>query len=608
MTHETKTNNNRPNVSSLLIRLWNHLSKRRHRQLTLLLVLMVVSVLSEVISLGAVIPFIGALTAPDKVFNQKLVREFVEMVGITSPHQLVLPLAVVFAVAAMAAGALRLLLLWAITGLSNAIGADLSTEIYRRTLYQPYRIHLERNSSEIINGITNKSWKTVSVLQTLLTMVSSLLLMVALIITLLAIDPFVVSIAALVFGVGYGLVTWVFRRRLGINSEHIAKKSNQIIKALQEGLGGIRDVLLNGSQGVYCDIYRSADVPLRKANGSNVFIGASPRFIMEALGMVLIAGLAYVVSQQSGGIASGIPILGALALGSQRLLPALQLTYAAWVNVVGNQASLADTIDLLNQEISQEDLDPICEPLEFRNTIRFNAVRFRYIDNGPWVLNDLNLTIQKGNRVGFVGTTGSGKSTTLDLLMGLLEPTEGQILVDGESISGRRRRSWQKCIAHVPQSIFLADITLAENIAFGVPKKEIDMRRVKEAARQAQISEFIESGMRGYDELVGERGIRLSGGQCQRIGIARALYKNASVLVFDEATSSLDNATELAVMESIESLNRDLTILIIAHRLSTVQRCDQIIELAHGKVVAQGSYEQLLEESPSFKRMARAVA
>jgi ATP-binding cassette, subfamily B, bacterial PglK len=210
--------------------------------------------------------------------------------------------------------------------------------------------------------------------------------------------------------------------------------------------------------------------------------------------------------------------------------------------------------------------------------------------------------------VGFVGSTGSGKSTTLDLLMGLLEPTADQILVEGQSILGERRRSWQRAIAHVPQSIFLADITIAENIALGVPRDEIDMNLVREAAKQAQIDKFIDSRGKAYDELVGERGIRLSGGQRQRIGIARALYKQASVLIFDEATSSLDNATEKAVMESIEGVNRDLTILIIAHRLTTVQRCDQIIELGHGKIVAQGSYEQLLEESQSFRCMALSVA
>jgi ABC-type multidrug transport system fused ATPase/permease subunit len=221
------------------------------------------------------------------------------------------------------------------------------------------------------------------------------------------------------------------------------------------------------------------------------------------------------------------------------------------------------------------------------------------------VLDNLNLAIPKGARVGFVGSTGSGKSTMLDLLMGLLTPTKGQILVDDEPIKGSRIREWQKSIAHVPQNIFLADTTLAENIAFGVPFKAIDFNKVRQAARQAQIANFIESRPEGYNAFVGERGIRLSGGQRQRIGIARALYKQASVLVFDEATSALDNVTEQSVMDAIEGLDRDLTILLIAHRLTTVRHCDIIVELEHGRVVAQGSYEQLIKNSTSFSTMAK---
>jgi ATP-binding cassette subfamily B protein len=274
---------------------------------------------------------------------------------------------------------------------------------------------------------------------------------------------------------------------------------------------------------------------------------------------------------------------------------------------VGSRASLAGTIELLDQPLPADVLQPTSAPLRFQKDIRFNAVRFRYTNDGPWVLDGLNLVISKGARVGFVGSTGSGKSTTLDLLMGLLMPTQGVLLVDGHPIRGKRIRAWQRTIAHVPQNIFLADTTLAENIAFGVPRGDIDMDRVRQVARQAQIAEFIESRPEGYNAYVGERGIRLSGGQRQRIGIARALYKQATVLVFDEATSALDNATEQSVMDAITALNRDLTVLLIAHRLTTVRRCDSIVELEGGRVVAQGTYDQLLERSPSFRSITRAV-
>jgi ABC-type multidrug transport system fused ATPase/permease subunit len=596
-------------LANLLLLLWHHLTRRRQRQFALLMCLMLVSAFAEVVSMGAVLPFLGILVAPDRVFSHPIVEDMALAWGITSADQLVLPLTFAFAAAALIAGSIRILLLWVSTRFASATGADLSIEAYRRTLYQPYRLHVARNSSEVISGLTNKVNGVVfGVLQPLLTLVSSTVLLAAIMLGLLAIDPVVASVAAAGFGGCYALITWISRRRLNHNSQRIAFEQTQVIKALQEGLGGIRDVLLDGTQPVYCDIYRQADYPLRRAQGDNAFIGQSPRYVMEALGMVLIAALAYGLSLQVGGIATALPVLGALALGAQRLLPALQQIFSSWANIAGNQASLADTITMLGQHLPVEILQPAIAPLLIQDSIRFAEVSFRYTGDAPWVLDGLNLTIPKGARVGFVGSTGSGKSTALDLLMGLLRPTKGELLVNGQPLRDDRLRAWQLSIAHVPQSIYLADTTLAENIAFGVPRDAIDLGRVQQAARQAQIADYIESSSEGYQAYVGERGIRLSGGQRQRIGIARALYKQASVLVFDEATSALDNATEQSVMNAIEGLNRDLTILLIAHRLSTLRHCDIIVELEHGRVVAQGTYEHLIERSPRFRIMGTSVA
>ena len=231
--------------------------------------------------------------------------------------------------------------------------------------------------------------------------------------------------------------------------------------------------------------------------------------------------------------------------------------------------------------------------MNFEKLLEFSDVRFRYANSGPWVLDGLTLDIPRGSRIGFVGSTGSGKSTAMDLLMALLDPTEGEILVDHRPITGDGQRAWQRTIAHVPQTIYLADASIAENIAFGVSSSAIDHDRVREAAEQAQIAEFVEGRPGGYASMVGERGVRLSGGQRQRIGIARALYKRASVLIFDEATSALDNATEAAVLSAIENLDRELTILIIAHRLTTLQDCDKIVLLDSGRIVAQGTYDEM---------------
>jgi ATP-binding cassette subfamily B protein len=595
-------------LPKLLQRLWRHLSRRRQHQFVALLGLMLISSLMEVVSLGAVLPFLAVLTDPERVFAYPLVVNAAQAWGITSADGLVLPLTIVFAVAALAAGALRMFLLWAGMRLGLSSGSDLSIELYRRTLYQPYQVHLARNSSEVIAGITQKvNGVAFGILQPVLTLISSIVLLAAIMFVLMAIDPMTASTAALGFGISYALIALVVRHRLKLNGERIAREQTQMVKALQEGLGGIRDVLLDGAQPMYCEIYRQADHPLRRAQGDSQFINASPRYAMEALGMVLIAVLAYVLSQQKGGVAMALPVLGALALGAQRLLPALQQSYGAWVTIISCQTSLAETLAFLDQPLPAEVGLPEPAPLVFQDSICFDKVRFRYSAATPWVLDSLDLNIPKGARVGFVGSTGSGKSTTLDILMGLLLPTEGALLVDGQPVSGSHLRAWQRIIAHVPQSIYLADNTLAENIAFGVPMADIDMERVRRAARQAQIANFIESRPEGYEAFVGERGVRLSGGQRQRIGIARALYKQASVLVFDEATSALDNATEQSVMEAIDGLDRDLTILLIAHRLTTVKHCDVIVELDKGRVSAQGSYDELLARSAGFQKLINGL-
>ena len=589
---------------TLLARLWHHLGRRHRLQFVLLLGLMLVNAAAEVVSLGLLLPFLAALTAPERVMTHPVAANLMATTGVDSRQDLVLALTLVFVAAVLMSAAVRMLLLWATTRFSLTAGVALSCETYRKTLYQPYLVHVARNSSGVISGLTYKINTVVfGVITPVLVLASSAVLLVAIVATLIAVDPLVAVAAATTLGIAYGTVTWLTRKRLARNSRRISDGQTQLLKTLQDGLGGIRDVVLDGTQPVYCEIYRQADVPLRTAQCNNTFISQSPRFGMEAIGMVLIAGLAYALSLRPGGIASALPVLGALALGAQRLLPALQQAYSAWQSIAGNRDSLADVVELLDQPVADELMAAPPAPLQLEQEIRFDGVRFRYSQGAPWVLEDIDLVIPKGSRVGFVGSTGSGKSTLLDVLMGLLVPAAGTLRIDGRAIEGQLLRAWQRTIAHVPQSIYLADATVAENIAFGVPRGQIDMQRVRRAAEQAQIATFIESTPEGYQATVGERGVRLSGGQRQRIGIARALYKQASVLVLDEATSALDTATERSIMQTIDRLDRSLTILMIAHRLTTVQGCDIIVELEQGRVVATGTYDQLVERSASFRRM-----
>ena len=589
-----------PTIPELLARLWRHISSRRRRQFGFLLVLMLIASFAEILSIGAVLPFLGVLTMPERVFEHSLAQPFIQILGLTEPAQLLLPLTITFGLAAVVAGAMRLWLLWASTRLSYATGADLSISIYRRTLYQPYEIHVARNSSGVINGIWSKAKGVIGgVIVPVLTLISASIMLIVILIAMLSVEPL---IALATFG-GFGLIyvsiiriTHILKIR---NSQSIARESTQVIKSLQEGLGGIRDVLIDGSQEAYCHIYRKADLPLRHAQGINQFIGQSPRFGMEALGMLLISVLAYTLAQQADGIAKAIPILGALALGAQRLLPVMQQAYAAWTSIQTTQVSLQDTLDLLDQPLPDYADQPAAKPLAFQQQIKLNQLSFRYSPETAWVLRNLDLNITKGSRIGIIGATGGGKSTLLDIVMGLLRPSEGSLEIDGQPVTIENHRAWQAHIAHVPQDIFLADSTIEENIAFGIPKDQIDHERVRQAAQQAQIADSIDTWPKQYQTFVGERGVRLSGGQRQRIGIARALYKQADVIVFDEATSALDNETEQGVMQAIEGLSTELTILIIAHRLSTLRNCTQIVELGSGGILRTGSYQNIVIPSSS---------
>jgi ATP-binding cassette subfamily B protein len=584
-------------IVQLLKRLWRCFDPRRRGQFGLLLAVMMLSSLAEIVSIGAVLPFLGVLMSPERIFDLPMIQPFIQVARITKPDQLLLPLTIAFGIAALIAGGVRLFLLWATTKVSFAAGNDLSISVYFRTLYQPYEVHCMRNSSEVIAGISSKAngviWNTIL---PVLTIISASIMLIAILLAMMLIDPLITFLAFGGFGVLYAVIIGITRKRLLVDSEVMARESVSVIKSLQEGLGGIRDVLIDGSQASYCDIYRKADLSMRSAQARSFFIAGSPRFSMESMGLVLISLLAYMLSKQPDGIEKAIPVLGAIALGAQRLLPVLQQIYSSWVTVRGGHVSLQETLELLEQPLPEYSNQPDPSPLSFNQNITLKEISFRYSPQGPYVLKKIDLNIAKGSRIGFIGATGSGKSTLLDIIMGLLNPTDGALLIDDKVISAANNRSWQSHIAHVPQAIFLADSTIEENIAFGVPNHKIDFKRVLQAAHQAQISKTIESWPKQYQTFVGERGIRLSGGQRQRIGIARALYKRADVIIFDEATSALDSETEEAVMQAIEGLSKDLTLLIIAHRLTTLKNCTHIVELGEGEIQRIGSYEEIVNK------------
>ncbi|MEA9598571.1 ABC transporter ATP-binding protein [Polynucleobacter sp. AP-Sanab-80-C2] len=589
--------NSNQSIYILLKRLWIHIGGCRRRQFKLLLILMLLTSFSEIISIGSAVPFLGALTSPENAFKLPAAKLIAQILNIAEPKQFLLVLAVIFGLAAILAGGMRLILLWFSNKFSFAVGADLSIEIYRRTLYQSYAIHSLRNSSEIIDGLNGKLNIVIyGIIVPAMTIISSSVMLLFILIGLILMQPMVAIISFGGFGFIYLLIGMVTRKKLKRDSECIASESPKILKSLQESLGGIRDVLIDGSQEVFCKIFRNSDYLLRRAQGTTLFIITSPRYCIEALGMLLIALIAYWLNIQPDGGVGVIPILGAFALGAQRLVPMLQQVYGSWTTINSGQSSLKFTLELLDQPMPDYINKPVGR-MNFSNCITLESVGFRYLAEGPQVLEKVNLTIKKGSRVGFIGVTGSGKSTLLDIIMGLLQPTSGQLRIDDEEVTFANNRDWQVNIAHVPQAIFLADATIAENIAFGVPKYMIDLSRVRVAAEKAQLSDDIESWPRNYQTFVGERGIRLSGGQRQRIGIARALYKDADVIILDEATSALDSETEREIMRTIDTIGHEKTVLIVAHRLTTLKNCTKIVQLSKGSVSKIGTYEEIIENS-----------
>ncbi|MBV8687910.1 MAG: ABC transporter ATP-binding protein [Alphaproteobacteria bacterium] len=553
------------------------MSRRRRVQLALTLLLMLLAAAAELLAIGATMPFLALLTGQEPARIGRLP-------GLLAFHGRPFLFAVLLLVgAAVSTAAIRLLLLWTGQRFVTGLGHDVATAIFARTLRQPYAEFVRRNSSEVLAGMEKVRDMVGSVFQPAMQGVTGTVLALCIGALLFAIDPFAASIAAASVAAVYVAISLATRARLQRNSRAIAETAVSRTKILQEGMGGIRDIILEGSQPVFEAKFRRIDLRFRRAIAGNALISQGPRFLIEAAGMVAIALIAVGMSLQPGGLVKAIPVLGALALGAQRLLPLLQQMYNGWSLVLGNLQSVRDVAALVRSPLVERRTGSAA-PLPFERDIVFDRVGFRYAGGG-FALGDVSLAVRRGEKIGIVGPTGGGKSSLLDLLMGLIDPDEGEIRIDGRRLDAATRGGWQAQLAHVPQSIYLADDSIAANIAFGLPPERIDRDLIAWAGRAARLDGFVASLERGYETLVGERGIRLSGGQRQRIGIARALYRKARVLILDEATSALDDETEAQVIESIMGLEGGVTLIMIAHRRSTLAGCDRLFRVEKGRVV-----------------------
>lgn len=584
-----------PAFWTLLPELYGHLSSQRKRHLYVLLALMILGAIAELATLGSLLPFLSLLAGVDQPARIPSFTRIFAAFGATTAREQVWTAATIFAAIALLAGAIRIVLNWSTQVFTARLGLELSVDVQQRILLQSYSFHLAHNSSEAVAAIDKVQSLVVHVLLQLIYATAAGFIALVIVAALFYVDPLTATLAAVAFSSLYLLVSAITRPRLARNSESIRTAYEERVRIVQESIGGIRNVIIDGSHEVYVDAFAKVSRRFGDAAAGTAFIAVSPRFIVEAAGMAIIAIVAVLVAGREGEFAYALPLLGAVALGAQRLLPLLQQVYHGWASISGHRSTVSEVLQLLRLPIPQDRRVSSAEPLPLVDWISVERVSFTYPGGREPVLDGVTLEIPRGCIAGVVGTTGSGKSTLADLVMGLIEPTEGRITVDGVPLTGTARRRWQRSISHVPQAIFLADTSIERNIAFGVPSEQIDHASVRSAAAAAQLHDFVASLANGYDTTVGERGIRLSGGQRQRLGIARAIYKQSPVLVLDEATSALDEATEAAVMASLQALGAEgRTILIIAHRLSTLSHCDLLVRLDEGRVVDSGNYAEVV--------------
>ena len=577
----------RYSILQLLIALLERITKKRKLQLLILLILVIASSFAEIFSLTLVIPFLTILSDTSGILEYDFIQIIDKFWAIESPKQLILPLTFIFCFATITAACLRLCTFWLNGRLAAIIGSDIGSKAYFISLNQSYEKYLTRNSSEIISALNIHINNVISFVNFVLNILSSSFILIGLITALFSINSKVAISVSFFMGTFYIFVGYLTEKKLITNSRQITNQHKSNTKIIQEGYGAFRDITLDNSQSFYLDIFKETYYPYRKLTAQNNLLGVFPKFIIEAFGICLITIIALDINSPDEGFARALPILGVFALGAQKILPTIQNIYASISGIRGGKNSVEIIVSILNEDIPLQINKFIKGNFKFSNKIVFENISYKYSEKNNLILKNISFDIKKGEKVGIIGKTGSGKSTTTDLLMGLLTPTKGRILIDGKDLNNENKSfesKWQSAIGHVPQSIYLTDRSIAENIAFSQRKEKIDIEAVKLAAKKAEIYEFIESIPNKYESVVGERGIQLSGGQRQRIGIARALYKGASVLIFDEATSALDDVTEKKLMNTLNNLSSDITIIMIAHRLTTIQNCDKLIKLNDGRI------------------------
>ena len=583
-----KFNNDSINLNSLLLDLYRHIRPNRFKKIYLSFLVIFLTGLFESLTLALIGPFLTSISKPELLYENKYIIFIFNNFGFFIKSKIELLCILLFCIVAFLAAIFRVSSLWLNTRLSSTIGSDLSCDAYKKTLYQEYIIHINRNSSETISAITTHVNYTVLFLNQILQLFTSIIATGFIIFTLIVVNWKIALLLSTFCGTLYYLIAFFTKSKLKRNSKLIASKSKDQLKVLQEGLGGIREIILGNLQEDYLLKYNFAERPMRRYLANNLFMGASPKYIIESFGIITVAlaSLFLIRGAPIKSFVNIIPIIGTFALAGQRLIPSLQQIYTNFSGMRSNSASVRSLLNILNQKSPYYDL--IIKPIKDRdfswNSLILKEIKFRYPSNSKFIFDNLNLEIKKGDKLGIVGSTGCGKTTLIDLMMGYLKPSSGNIFLDEvpmhyeNDISQIKR--WQNVISYVPQKIYLKDDSIARNIAMLPSDQQINYELLNKVCKKSQLDKFINSLKNKYNTYVGEDGVFLSGGQRQRIGIARALYRQSKVIFLDEATSALDIETESSLIQELSKISKDLTIIIIAHRLETLKFCNRIINLS----------------------------
>ncbi len=566
--------------------------------------------LLELAGIGSIMPFLSVASNPELVETNRYLRWAYETGGFDSSDAFLFALGFAVVIFLVFSNGMKALVYYMNTRYTTMRQHSLSLRLFRHYLYQPYTFFLDKNSSELMKNILNEVGVLLNgALMPLLELFTSIVITLLIVTMLVLIDPILALLTILVIGSAYGGIYIAVKRRLNHLGDRRLKTNTLKFKKVAEALGGIKDVKVTGRENFFLEDFSPSSIENARVQIKMTLFGSLPRYALEVIAFGGLLMIVLYMIRTMGNFQEAIPVVGVYAFAAYRLMPALQNIFSDLSKLRGN----LPIVELIHKhlenwqekETRDRQIAQGGSELAFNESLRLDNASYSYPGTAKKVLHSQSCTIRKNTTVGFVGPTGCGKTTIVDILLGLMSPVEGEVLVDGTPLVPETLGSWQKKIGYVPQHIYLSDDTVEKNIAFGIPDKSIDKNAVIRAAKIANIHDFIESEMpQAYRTVVGERGVRLSGGQRQRIGIARALYSDPEVLVLDEATSALDGLTETVIMEAIHALSHKKTIIMVAHRLATVRECDRIFAMEQGRITDRGSWAELLERNERFRKLS----